>query len=178
MTDQAVSLEERVRRVETLDLEPIVYKLMFPEPGHSPRYELAEADRRVKLYRQFLTIRLRHPEVGLVPSDEIDEVWHAHILDTAKYAEDCEWVFGFFLHHFPYLGLRGEADEHRWHAQYDATRRLFEEEFGAHLPTMGLSCGPGTHPGWAGECEEMDGSEPPHAEGAQRDLRPRPLRAV
>ena len=33
-----------------------------------------------------------------------------HILDTRKYAADCEAAFGHFVHHFPYLGLRGEED--------------------------------------------------------------------
>jgi hypothetical protein len=58
-------------------------------------------------------------------------VWHTHILDTAKYAADSEQVFGFFLHHFPYFGLRGPDDETAMRAAYDRTRDLFRACFGA-----------------------------------------------
>ncbi len=34
-------------------------------------------------------------------SPEIDLFWHEHILDTKKYKQDCEMVFGRFLHHVP-----------------------------------------------------------------------------
>lgn len=35
------------------------------------------------------------------PSNDLDEVWHQHILYTRKYAEDCKRFIGFFLHHEP-----------------------------------------------------------------------------
>jgi hypothetical protein len=33
-----------------------------------------------------------------------------HILDTAAYREDCDEIFGRFLDHFPYFGMRDEQD--------------------------------------------------------------------
>lgn len=36
-----------------------------------------------------------------VPNKQIDEMWHEHILDTRKYSDDCQTVFGYYLHHTP-----------------------------------------------------------------------------
>jgi hypothetical protein len=33
----------------------------------------------------------------------LDDLWHEHILDTQKYKEDCESVFGKFIHHNPHV---------------------------------------------------------------------------
>lgn len=128
--------------IDALDLEPIAYKLMHPEPGQTVM-TLAEADQLVTGYRCFLKLCAWHPEESIVPSKAIDEVWHAHILDTAKYAADCETVFGRFAHHFPYFGLRGGIDEATWRAAFGRTRELFRQHFGTDVPgrdAAGASC--------------------------------------
>ena len=91
-----------------LDLGPIMYKLMHPDKGTGWTKERAVsvADR----YKQFLFLNLKYPESQIVPDHDVDDFWHAHILDTMKYSEDCEKIFGYFLHHFPYLVLRGKED--------------------------------------------------------------------
>ena len=53
-----------------------------------------------------------------------------HILDTRKYAADCEATFGHFLHHFPYLGLRGADDMKALASAFDAMQQLYLKEFG------------------------------------------------
>lgn len=40
-------------------------------------------------------------ETQYLQLSDVDEVWHAHILHTQTYAEDCEDYFGHFLHHLP-----------------------------------------------------------------------------
>jgi hypothetical protein len=122
--------EEAAKRIDGLDLEPIAYKLIHPEPGETGM-TLAAADQAVAAYRCFLKLSAWYPEESVVPSRAIDEVWHTHILDTAKYAEDSETVFGYFLHHFPYFGMRGDADEEALHAAYARTCGLLQEHFGA-----------------------------------------------
>lgn len=47
-----------------------------------------------------------------------------------KYGVDCERVFGYFLHHFPYVGLRGEADLEAHHRMGERMKELYEETFG------------------------------------------------
>ncbi len=88
--------------VRALDLERIVLKLA-KEPGWSmARAHQAELD-----YRRFLNLRVLYPKTSLVPTRDIDEMWHLHILDTRAYAGDCARIFGEFLHHAPAFG--GEA---------------------------------------------------------------------
>ena len=48
-----VIADQRLCQADALDLEPIVFKLMYPEPGEKG-LSLAEADQAVALYRCFL----------------------------------------------------------------------------------------------------------------------------
>lgn len=123
---------ERLRRVDGLDLEPIVYKLMHPDPGEAA-LTLAAADQDIALYRCFLKLCVLYPGTTLVPTRRLDRVWHTHMLDTAKYRADCETAFGAFMDHFPYAGLRGEEDRRAWGEAFDSTRRLLREQFGADI---------------------------------------------
>jgi hypothetical protein len=107
-------------RIAVLDLEPIIYKLTHPEAGE-PGMTLTEADTAVQLYRALIEL---HPGEQIAPTKAIDRVWHAHILDTEKYAGDCDAVFGRFIHHYPYFGMRGRRDAHALAEAAARTRRL------------------------------------------------------
>jgi hypothetical protein len=126
-----VSTEERLGRIDALDLEPIAFKLMHPEPGETA-LSLAEADQAIAFYRSFLKLCVLHPG-RIVPTRQLDRVWHTHVLDTAKYRVDCDHVFGHFMDHFPYAGLRGEDDRRAWRDDFARTRRLFAEYFGEEI---------------------------------------------
>jgi hypothetical protein len=133
MTVTATELTAEQARVaaliDALDLEPITYKLMHPEPD-AEVMTLAEADQLIAAYRCHLKLCAWYPDEPVVPSRAADEAWHAHILDTAKYAADCDTVFGFFLHHFPYFGTRGEQDRAAWRTATGQTRERFQQHFG------------------------------------------------
>lgn len=160
---------ERLRRVDELDLEPIAYKLMYPDAGVTGM-SLAAIDQDVALYRCFLKICVLHPERSIVPSKAIDDVWHTHLLDTAKYRTDCEFVFGRFIDHFPYAGLRGAEDRASWRGDFARTRQLFVKYFGVDVGAEPAASVCRSH-GDGSEC--CIGSLKP-TEGASR---PRPLRA-
>lgn len=57
-------------------------------------------------YKKFLAIRAALPRIDclLSPTDDIDAVWHAHILDTASYTHCCAMLLGQgkLIHHDPY----------------------------------------------------------------------------
>jgi hypothetical protein len=127
-----IRINERLRRADALDLEPIVYTLTRPADGE-PALSLADADRDVALYRCFLKLCVLYPGATIVPTRRLDDVWHTHILDTAKYRADCIHVLGRFLDHFPYAGLRGEDDRRAWREDFARTRRLFREHFGVEI---------------------------------------------
>lgn len=120
------------RRIDALDLEPVVYKLVHPDPGEDG-LRLDQADQGVGLYRCFLKLCALFPGTPIVPTQVIDRVWHAHMLDTAKYRIDCQVIFGRFLDHFPYAGLRGEADKLAWLEDFARTRTLFRDCFGVEI---------------------------------------------
>lgn len=131
--------DEAIARVDELDLEPIVFKMMHPD--HEEGLTLEEADRAVDRYRKFLKLCAMYPDRPIVPTAEIDHVWHTHILDTAKYRYDCDRVFGRFLDHFPYLGLRGDDDAARLAASFADTQDLYMTHFGEALGGAQQACG-------------------------------------
>jgi hypothetical protein len=114
--------------VAALDLEPIKVKLMHEASGEG--WSLAHADAVEFEYRRFLYLMKKFPNEPSAPLFDVDIFWHYHILDTMKYAADCEAVFGYFLHHFPYVGLRGEDDEAAHHQAGERMRTLYEQTFG------------------------------------------------
>jgi hypothetical protein len=124
-----LAAEERLRRVDELDLDPVAFQLLHPVPGE-PAPAAAQAERAAELYRCFLKLCVLYPGRSLVPTVDIDRAWHAHVLDTAKYRADCDRVFGRPLEHFPYAGLAGEEDRAAWRAEFARTRVLFAEHFG------------------------------------------------
>lgn len=52
-------------------------------------------------YKNFLLLFVNHPGEIFIPDADVDEMWHAHILDTQKYMNDCQKIFGYYLHHCP-----------------------------------------------------------------------------
>ena len=85
-----------------------------------------------KEYRRFLTLKQMYPGVSLVPSKLVDQVWHAHILDTRAYREDCNTVFGRFIDHYPYFGIYGEDDQQALQDSFNQTIELYERHFGPY----------------------------------------------
>ena len=49
-------------------------------------------------------------DLEVIAVDDASSDGCGHILDTRAYSRDCEFLFGRFLHHFPYFGMRGDAD--------------------------------------------------------------------
>lgn len=52
-----------------------------------------------------ICVLARHEFVAM-PSQAVDEAWHALILDTRRYQLYCQKVFGRFLHHLPAESMR------------------------------------------------------------------------
>ncbi len=124
---QGNSPQEMLDRIETLDLEPIMVKLMDPIEGEGWTIEQA---REVEVwYKRFLYLNAVYPDRSIVPTQDIDTFWHYHILDTQKYADDCQIAFDYFLHHFPYFGMRGDQDRQNLLDASKQTWDLFRTHF-------------------------------------------------
>lgn len=113
-----------ITSIDQLNLDPIKAKLMHDKKWSTEQLNLAE-----KWYKRFLFINLTYPEIIIVPTSAIDIFWHYHILDTRKYADDCQNIFGTFFHHFPYFGMRGEDDANNHACAVSKTRELFSLHF-------------------------------------------------
>ena len=89
-------------------------------------------DKGEKEYRRFLALKQMYPGISLVPNKLVDKVWHAHILDTRAYREDCNAVFGRFIDHYPYFGIYGVDDHQALKHSFKQTISLYERHFGTY----------------------------------------------
>ena len=56
-------------------------------------------DRAVDRYAQFLQLAKEHPGTTLVPTLDVDLIWHVHMLSPRDYRDDCEQMLGRLLTH-------------------------------------------------------------------------------
>lgn len=124
---RAIKVRVFWKKLKSIDLGPIAYKLV------TSGWTRQQAKMAIAKYIAFLLLVYLYPNNRLVPTKEIDAVWHNHILDTSKYSKDCQLLFGQFLHHFPYFGARGETDKQNLEKAFARTKTLFQEQFGEDI---------------------------------------------
>lgn len=114
----------RDKLLPELDLDNIVKKVATENNWSKDRALDVETQ-----YRAFLKLNQMYPGVEFAPNSEIDEIWHTHILDTQKYAQDCDRLFGAILHHIPSYGDQPE-EKNILNTIAENTQRLFKDNFG------------------------------------------------
>lgn len=119
--------QEFIDRLNKITFGCIAYKLINPEEGDA--WTLEQARQAIEKYRLFLILNYLYPDRIIVPSREIDKVWHCHILDTRKYFSDCDTLFGEYMEHFPYYGIRDESDRQALEDSFYETQELWEHHF-------------------------------------------------
>ena len=156
--------------INQLDLGPIKVKLMEQEEGEG--WSVEQVNLVEKWYKRFLFLNIKYSSVSIVPNTIIDTFWHFHILDTYKYAEDCQKVFGKFFHHFPYFGMRGEADANDLKEAFSETKDMFFVEFGESLSELSeaFSMFENSAKCKAGNCRSCKGSVCKNAENQSRPV--------
>ncbi len=116
-------MELAIKYIEDLDLNYLAERLIQKE-----NWKADEALDAVRRYKNFLKLICKNPGVMAPPALDMDEVWHAHILHTHNYTQDCKRIFGKYLHHSPSSGTEEEqamlknAGEH--------FSQLYVKEFG------------------------------------------------
>lgn len=98
-----IAAAEIDRRLPAIDWGPIAFQLTDRHSGLGWSSERAAT--ALAGYLQFLRAIALFPQAPLVPSEDVDQVWHCHLLDTQKYAADCQFLFGRFINHNPYAGV-------------------------------------------------------------------------
>jgi uncharacterized protein (TIGR04222 family) len=108
------------------DAEPFVTRLAREngwDEGYAARVSIE--------YRRFLTLfaSANHP---VAPSDEVDQAWHLHLLDSLNYRRFCDRVLGRPLDHVPSRG--GPFERQRLISDYRQTLRSYRKHFGGAPP--------------------------------------------
>ena len=121
--DQISTVEKAVNE-ESLEL--IRWKM-----NHSPwlGMDQEEVEISVEEYRRFLILKMENPGVTLAPTGIMDKAWHMHILDTRRYSEDCQAMFGRLLHHRPRYDDADDRIDDIFLAFKDMSR-LYSQRFG------------------------------------------------
>ena len=127
------------KEISELNLDQIKQKLMHVASGEG--WTLEQANAVEVEYRRFLYLMKTFPNEQTSPSVAVDIFWHYHILDTMKYAVDCEKVFGYFLHHYPYVGMVGENASEEHHDSGERMRELYEQTFAVSYNPGAAFCG-------------------------------------
>ena len=120
--------------IYTLNFEKLKWNL---SKSTEASWTVAMCDYAEEEYKKFLSLKLLYPNASLVPSKFVDMFWHEHILDTKSYLEDCNKIFGHFIHHYPYFGIYGEEDQKALQKSFSETVKLYEVHFGKY-PTEDL----------------------------------------
>lgn len=129
------SLEAAVKYIDGMDFDLIRTKLMLGDPLLCRTWSSLEVEIAVQYYRNFLFLNKKYGAQYpvLPPSLEVDEVWHHHIMDTRQYETDCNRIFGYYFHHYPYFGTRSIEDERNLHIAFEVMQELHELEFGQKM---------------------------------------------
>lgn len=120
-----ISLKQAEQYLLHLDLGYIIQTMCAPSYA-LPKWQIDDAQRCCELYKKFLWLQKKYPDQTLVPTRDIDEFWHNHILHTKQYFTDCKQIFGHYLHHAPALPEDNHAE---LITKYNQTKALFLHEF-------------------------------------------------
>jgi uncharacterized membrane protein YgcG len=120
-------------RIQAFMFDPPDAKLTFAiRLARETGWTSAFADQAIQEYRRFLYLAVRagHP---VTPSQEVDEVWHLHLMYTRHYwGVLCRQVLQTDLHHGPSLG--GASEHAKYHDLYGRTLDSYTRIFGTTPP--------------------------------------------
>lgn len=126
-------LDEVWRYISSIDFAALKVKICDDSADGGLGWTVERANFVEQQYKRWLFLRRKYEKKSLPPSAEVDDFWHAHILDTQAYHRDCSYIFGEYFHHFPYFGMRGHSDAEALADSFEATHEHFRLEFGEPL---------------------------------------------
>ncbi len=141
-------------KIANLDLSDVKAKLSSPKEMGGDNWTKERCDYNEMWYKRFLCMMLLHPHDGIAPiTEDIDQMWHTHILHTNQYHEDCNRIFGAYIHHLPCNVSSPKKVLDRMTSSMKRTVMLFKKHYG-ELPkdecnsvcsktTCRTSCGDG-----------------------------------
>ncbi|WP_145534517.1 glycine-rich domain-containing protein [Yersinia thracica] len=132
------TLESAVNYIDSMEFVELKNKLSRQDPLISRVWTLDELNLTEQYYKNFLYLNKKYGEKikVIVPTLSIDEFWHHHILDTRSYFKDCQGIFGYYFHHYPYFGMRSDDDYKNLNEAFEITQVIYEEEFGERIKAV------------------------------------------
>ena len=103
-------------------------------------------ERAVDRYCQFLQLAQEHPNELLVPTLDVDLIWHVHMLSPLDYRDDCQAMLGRILSHDDQmaegrLASAFQATKDKWHAAHGTPYIWREPASGSSGGSSGFSSG-------------------------------------
>jgi hypothetical protein len=103
-------------------------------------WDRAQTEEAAREYRRHLLLRYLHPGLRVAALNKAgDLLWHEHIIDTEKYRQDCDRIFGAVLDHQPFYEASNVPPEQDPDLQ--EAGKLYEHEFGAAPPELAKTSG-------------------------------------
>jgi hypothetical protein len=125
----------RARREEHIRIAPLPMGLFAELRKKRPELSQKDCELIAHGLRQFFLAHLHSGRQYVsMPSQAVDELWHAFILHTRSYGQFCQNAFGGMLHHTPATALKDESqsDEGLWRCWLHVCK---EEHINPHKPT-------------------------------------------
>jgi len=95
-------------------------------------WSLEYALRTVWEYKKFIFL-ICIVDNPLTPSDQVDQVWHLHLIYTESYWKDfCENTLGRDIQHGPTKG--GQSEKDKFNNWYEATKNIYRIKFSQEPP--------------------------------------------
>ncbi len=124
-----IPIQDAKKYIYSFDLSGIVEKLVYSEG-----WLLSDALETSKLYRNFLFLLKNYG--SLSPSQDVDEFWHHHILNTQHYTESCLKIYGEYQHHFVHHKKDSKGKYQFNESQmlsFEDTQKLHYKEFNEYI---------------------------------------------
>ncbi|MCX7124710.1 MAG: hypothetical protein NTU49_02960 [Gammaproteobacteria bacterium] len=127
---QIPTIEEAKAYIDSIDFSMIIDKIVSTK-----HWKKSDVSKICDFYKNFLFLKKKYFQdyEQLPPSEEVDEFWHNHILDTKKYKHDCDKIFGFYLDHYPYFGIDGKTNRQDLDNAFNEIQKLHYKEFGDYI---------------------------------------------
>jgi hypothetical protein len=130
MNEEQLNLWNDIKNFE-LD-EPDISLSFTDRLARENGWTIEYAVRAILEYKKFIFL-LTIADHPLTPSDQVDQVWHLHLLYTQSYWEDfCGNTIKRKIHHGPTKG--GETEKSKFTNWYDKTKQLYFDVFKSEPP--------------------------------------------
>lgn len=124
------TLEEAKEYIYSIDFSQII-NLMVSHLGWLKKDAIDTRDQ----YSNFLYLKFKYFDKNytLVPTIDIDEFFHLHILDTKKFREDSNFLFKKPIEHYPYYGIDGKSTITDLNNSFNNTQELYYNEYSCYM---------------------------------------------